>query len=90
MKPHYTIFYLLFLMITALYSKYMIVKTKGKGKKQDPNLFGPKESLGSEEQRHEHMAQVVNKFKQQQKKERANLNDKLIEEIKQAGKDFFG
>ena len=51
MKPHYTIFYLLFLMITALYSKYMIVKTKGKGKKQDPNLFGPKESLGSEEQR---------------------------------------
>ena len=38
-------------MITALYSKYMIVKTKGKGKKQDPNLFGPKESLGSEKQR---------------------------------------
>ena len=52
-------------MITALYSKYMIVKTKGKGKKQDPKLIGPKESLGSEEQRHEHMAQVVNKFKQQ-------------------------
>ena len=50
MKLHHTIFYLLFLIINALYSKYMIVKTKGKGKKQDPKLIGPKESLGSEEQ----------------------------------------
>ena len=90
MKLHYTVSYMLFLMITFLHSKYMILKTKGKDKKQIPKVYDPKESLESEEQRHEHVAQVLNKFRLKWKKEKANLDDKEMEEIKQAGKDYLG